>query len=201
MRGHMRAKPAIVAMGGLLFAAAGCNNALGVDEFSADGCPFEGARQCDDLMARECGEDGKWRDLGECSEKCENGRCSNQCSPGQRRCAGESPQRCDLGGQWAPPEKPCPANDCMGGVCGPDCIRGDLRCDGLQVEECGEEGKWHAGRVCVQGCASGICSECMPGQKECLNNTPRACTAAGQWENRTPCDKKHHCSDGMCEPN
>ena len=50
-------------------AAPGCNVALGVDDFSADGCPAVGSRRCTGDTLQTCGADGEWRDLRDCVEE------------------------------------------------------------------------------------------------------------------------------------
>lgn len=186
---------------GIAGGAAGCDVALGVDDFSADGCPAVGARRCSGDTLQTCGADGEWRDLRACTEGCRDGACAIECLPGQRRCAGDVPQACSPGGQWVKEGDPCPASaPCSGGQCGAVCAPGDLRCDGEAAQSCTEEGQWQGNGPCPMGCLNGLCAECVPKERACENKTPRVCNNDGQWEIGAPCNKDQQCSEsGTCE--
>lgn len=181
-------------------AAAGCNTALGIDDFNADGCPYPEARICAGKTVQICGDDGTWRDERECAKACNQGSCVAECYAGQRRCAGDAPQECGPDGQWDPPLPACPEElPCSGGVCGAVCVPGDLRCDDGKAQTCDEDGQWREDAVCPQKCTGGVCTECTPNDMGCVNNTPRECDAFGQWVLGDPCGKDFQCSEGTCE--
>jgi hypothetical protein len=193
---------AIVAMALFGLVAPGCNAALGLDYFSANGCPARGATRCSGTTVQRCGEDGEWQDDHDCAKDCSDGACVAVCTPGARRCAEDAPQVCGDGGEWAPPEQPCPEGEpCFGGVCGAICGPGDVRCVDGKAQACDEYGQWQGDEVCSKSCILGACVECAPGERRCENNTPRVCSEIGQWDIEAPCGKDEQCSEnGICEP-
>jgi hypothetical protein len=192
-----KAASAAAALG---LAAAGCNAVLGVDEFSADGCPAPGARKCAGNFVQVCDENGAWTDVRECAKECSEGFCVLECTLGQKRCVGNAPQECD-DGEWLDPEPSCLSNaPCFGGVCGAICAAGDLRCDGDKAQICGVDGQWQGDDPCPLGCVDGECASCIPGVRDCVNNTPRLCLPSGEWMVENPCLMGYQCTEnGICE--
>jgi hypothetical protein len=156
----------------------------------------------------------------DCEFSCRGGfrECGGQCLANDRPCNGSCPSGSKVCGDRCVPNATCctdgreGCNDCFscsagtctrqadGTGCGNNLVcraGGCLSCGGL-------------GQICCAGnrcsgsglsCQSGTCrGECTPGQRDCMGQTPRVCSAAGQWQNGSACNRQA-CVGGSCTGN
>jgi len=145
-------------------------------------------------------------------QSCRQGQCLQQCicTPGQKRCNGQSVERCEESGlSWSVLATCLPASDF---VCEPTtyscqckqtCNPGDkARCiSKAELEECISNGpcsSWQK-RPCgaEESCKDGKCCSCKPGEKRCNGQTyDQTCGADCKWEKKRSCQK--HGGLGVC---
>ncbi len=79
-----------------------------------------------------------------------------------------------------------------------ECTPNKRECDGNTLQVCGADGLLQSRVTCDgQTCKDTACvGECEAGALGCVGRTPRACNAAGQWENGDDCPTG--CADGLC---
>jgi hypothetical protein len=80
----------------------------------------------------------------------------------------------------------------------PPCTENDTRCNpAARTSEVCTAGAWVKTADCPFLCAAGACTgECVPGQRECNNLTPRSCDGTAHWIGLSACQA--NCTDGVC---
>ncbi|WP_437568369.1 DUF1566 domain-containing protein [Sorangium sp. So ce542] len=174
-----------------------------------------GALSCDEdnNRPRICDESGRWRNRGSvCSEQtCVDGVCTGECAPGQKRCAGTTPQECARNGAWQDGELCDTGTHCSGGACVVTCTPGDLQCDGDQPQRCDGAGEWvNDGKACPPcvGCDDST-ARCalMPKPDGATCTASDKCTLTAECQggdciplSRVTCVTAEVCSPGICDP-
>jgi hypothetical protein len=81
------------------------------------------------------------------------------------------------------------------GICQPSsttCVE-----KGTAASVCQPNGTWGVPFLCNNGCANGVCLECVPGQTTCLSSTVvQACEMTGMWGAQATC--AFGCVNGAC---
>jgi hypothetical protein len=79
-------------------------------------------------------------------------------------------------------------------LCTPDATKCD---DTGAVLVCADGQKWTEQTKCPFACSDGECvGGCVPGDTQCMGNTPQTCDAKGEWQSEAPCTNA--CVAGAC---
>lgn len=120
-------------------------------------------------------------------QTCQDGKCVGECAPGGKRCLGDTPQGCDLGGQWVSGASCGEFKPCLGGECIGVCVPGDVRCFSDQPQICDATGSWAPngpiGDICGCNAATG---QSLPDGFAC--------------DDGSPCTMNDTCQGGLCNP-
>jgi hypothetical protein len=87
------------------------------------------------------------------------------------------------------------------GTGGAECEEGKTRCASLTTNQLCQDGKWGFPSPCPMQCLSGVCTECVPGDKQCAGPAAvRTCTSHGLWPEETEAcpGAVPICSAGVC---
>ncbi len=170
----------------------GCDNVLNIDQYSTNGCPAPGTKQCFDNTLKVCLVNGQWQAERECSILCATDRCID-CVPGTLECdqTTNSLKTCGSDRLWSYEE--CRGQTCVVDHCQGICAPGQRCTDTLHVESC-VDGQWVQSVTCSQvaQCIGGECRECIDGEARCNESTvetclkskwlfAKDCSAAGEW--------------------
>jgi alpha-tubulin suppressor-like RCC1 family protein len=142
---------------------AACGTVLQVDRFYIESGDASFADAADTLDAADAAQVPK-ADAG-------------NCAAGSTRCAGKTPQTCDLRGTWRDGAA-CP-NLCLQGDCVGECAPGSKRCEGGQPHTCDASGHWQTAAPCAAAGLRCVYGDCVspPHVPKVVAGAYHACTA------------------------
>ncbi|MDP9150775.1 MAG: ice-binding family protein [Myxococcota bacterium] len=118
------------------------------------------------------------------------------CNPATPRCLGNTPQTCDVKGQWQAPRAPC-AYVCNNGRCTGSCTPLSKECSGNTPQTCDSTGAWVHGVACANLCSNGACAgSCVASGAQCSGNRPQTCDSSANWASGQACS--YVCANGAC---
>ncbi len=157
-------------------------------------------QRCNGLVPETCDSGGQWVPATACAGYCIDGACV-ACEPTTRRCAGDELQTCSGAGAWDGAVDVCEfiCND-VSKTCDGNCEPGHEACNGAVLETCPAGFLQQTTCDYVCNATSFECDgTCTPSDVGCNGDTPTLCSAAGAFEDQTPCGGgTPFCDDGGC---